>query len=64
MGFLNWIKKKVGKDETVFCSRCNQVVKLKNFRVAYTGVRQIVEGDCPECGSVYLKPYLPPGKYS
>jgi hypothetical protein len=63
MGLFDWVKKKTGKDETVFCWKCNQVVKLKDFRVAYIGVRQIVEGDCPKCGSVHLKPHLPPEKY-
>ncbi len=63
MGLFDWVKKKPEKDETVFCWRCNQVVRLKNLRVTYVGVRRTVEGDCPECGSVHLKPHLPPEKY-
>ncbi len=64
MGLFDWFKKKFDKDETVLCSKCKQEVKLENFRVTYIGVRQTVEGECPICGSVYIKPHLPPEKYS
>jgi hypothetical protein len=63
MSLFDWVKKKSEKDETVFCWKCNQVDKLKNLRGTYVGVIQTVEGDCPVCGSVYIKPHLSPEKY-
>ncbi len=63
MGLFEWGKKKLEEDETTFCSKCNQIMKLKNFRVTYIGVCQTVEGECPICESVYIKPHLPPEKY-
>ncbi len=40
MGLVDCGKKKQEKDESLFCWKGNQVVTLKNFRVAYIGVRQ------------------------
>jgi RNase P subunit RPR2 len=59
-----WGDKKSEEDESTFCSKCNSQVKLTNFRVTYVGGQQLVEGECPECGSAYLKPSLIPEKYS
>ena len=52
MSLFEWGKKKIEEDKTVFCSKCNHVVKLKNFRVTYTGIRQTVEGECPTCEKI------------
>jgi len=63
MRFFGFGKKPPEKDETVFCSGCRRLVKLRNLRVEKVIERTSVIGDCPGCGTAYIKPHLPVDKY-